>query len=90
MANDYTKKDGWRTKGNKQLRVSARLPFSGAKEIQRACELSMVLDAQGIHHEITITCSVPFELERAREAWAGFVSINGELRYLGVRVRLAA
>ena len=81
MANDYTKKDGWRTKGNKQLRV---------KEIQRACELSMVLDAQGIHHEITITCSVPFELERAREALAGFVSINGELRYLGVRVRLAA
>jgi len=78
MANQGNK-DGWRTKGNKQLRV---------KEIQRACQLSKDLQAQGIPHSITIKCSMPFEMERAQEAWAGFVKVNNDLHYLGVRVMM--
>jgi hypothetical protein len=78
MANQGNK-DGWRTKGNKQLRV---------KEIQRACQLSKDLDSQGIPHEIVIRCSMPFEMERAADAWAGFIKINNDLRYLGVRVTM--
>ncbi|NMC95845.1 MAG: hypothetical protein GYA70_00105 [Deltaproteobacteria bacterium] len=78
MANQGNK-DGWRTKGNKQLRT---------KEIVRACQLSKDLDSQGVPHEIVIKCSMPFEMERAADAWAGFIRINNDLRYLGVRVTM--
>lgn len=78
MANQGNK-DGWRTKGNKQLRV---------KEIQRACQLSTDLEKQGIPHEIVLKCSMPFEMERAQGAWAGFVKVNNDLYYLGVRVTM--
>jgi len=54
MANQGNK-DGWRTKGNKQLRV---------KEIQRACQLSKDLDSQGVPHEIVIRCSIHGQFER--------------------------
>jgi len=53
MANQGNK-DGWRTKGNKQLRT---------KEIVRACQLSKDLDSQGVPHEIIIRCSI---MNRAR------------------------
>jgi hypothetical protein len=31
---------------------------------------------------------MPFEMERAADAWAGFIRINNDLRYLGVRVTM--
>lgn len=38
--------------------------------------------------KIVIKCSMPFEMERAADAWAGFIRINNDLRYLGVRVTM--
>ncbi len=33
-------------------------------------------------------CNKLLEMERAADAWAGFIRINNDLRYLGVRVTM--
>jgi hypothetical protein len=74
----FEKQDGWRTKGTKQLTSRA---------IEIACNLTDRLEKQGIKNSIVMHVNNDCELERARNAWAGFVMFNGSLRYKGVEVR---
>lgn len=59
----FTKKDGWKTKGVKQL---TRL------NVQRACHLAEALEAQDVPYLIKLGCRTDHELETAKDAWAGF------------------
>jgi len=78
MANDWTKKDGWKTKGVKQL---TRL------NVQRACHLAEALEAQDVDYNITIRCKNDYEFVTAKEAWAGLKSMPGnQMNYKNVLI----
>jgi hypothetical protein len=70
-------KDGWRTKGHKQLLT---------KDIQRACQLAQQLDKQGVQYDFKIYCTHDFELDRARLAWAGLKENGNGLKYKNVSI----
>jgi hypothetical protein len=76
MSNAWTMKDGWKTKGVKQLTK---------QNVQRACHLAEALEAQGVLYSIVIGCRTEHEMETASEAWAGLRKVKpGTLSYKNV------
>jgi hypothetical protein len=76
MANQGNK-DGWRTKGHKQLL---------SKDVQRACQLAQQLEKQEVQYDFKIYCGQDFELDRARQAWAGLEKNGSGLKYKNVSI----
>lgn len=77
MASNQGNKDGWRTKGSKQLLT---------RDVIRACNLADAFEKQGVKYDITIFCHQDFEMQRARDAWAGFQEVGKSLTYKRVAV----
>lgn len=63
----YSKNDGWKTKGVKQL---TRL------NVQRACHLAEALESQDVLYSIVIGCRSDHEMATAKAAWDGLQPVN--------------
>lgn len=75
---NFNKKDGWRTKGTRQLTTC---------DIVQVCTWHDRQAAKGIKCTVLVECNHEFEIEKAQGAWAGFIRLNDSVYYRGVEIR---